>query len=335
MLLARIDGALDAHERLKLMSLARQLSSGDAQAELMRRQAILKLELVKRRVLLLTGSELGVLARELASSGEHQLAAEAYGLSGDLDAQTGELVEAGAIEQLETVFDAHEQRARVQRARQRVLERARDLYHMGQRRALLELCDEQLSREDPRLSELCRRVRAERVVDTPVRLEFDGCVRHFVLGDKVTLGRSGSSIIVPSLAVSRVHLALELRGGEPTIVDVSKNGTTLGGVPLATALPVRGPLELCLGGEVSVRFEPDARFVLRVLLLDQTILVPLAALVLDVGTISLGAEGWLELAPGPRPVFMREWPVTDRVQLCRGDEFRLERGGEAVLRVLE
>jgi tetratricopeptide (TPR) repeat protein len=333
-LLARADSALDAHERLKLLSLARQLSSGTAQAELVRRHAVLKLELVKRRALLLTASELNQLGHELATSGEHQMAADAFGLSGDLDAQTDELVEAGAIEQLESVFEAHERRDALSRARQRILERARDLYRMGQRRAALELCHEKLGASEPRLSELSRRIQSERAGETPVHLEFDGSVERFVLGERVTLGRSGSSLVVPSPAVSRIHLAIERRDGEPTIVDVSKNGTTLGGVPLAAALPVREPLELCLGGEVFVRFEPDARFGLRVSLLDQTVLLPLAALVLDVGAISVGPGGWLELDPGPR-VFLREWEVLGRVQLCRGDEFRLERGGAVVLRVLE
>jgi len=332
---ARADSAPDAHERLELLSLARQLSSGAAQAALVRRHALLKLDLVKRRMLLLTKPELAELGRELASSGEHRMAADAYGLSGDLEAQTDELVEAGAIEQLEHVFDEHQQREHLQRARQRIVERARDLYQLGQRRAALNLCDDRLARSDPRLSELGRRIRAERVGGEPVSLEFEGSIVRFAFGERVTLGRSGSNLIVPSPAVSRVHLVMERRDGEPTIVDVSTNGTTLGGVPLGAALPVREPLELCLGGEVFVRFEPDPRFTLRVSLLDQTVVVPLGALSLKAGAISVGPEPWVELEPGPSQLFLGKWPISGRVQLCRGDEFRLEREGDVVLRVVE
>src|SRR5690606_38706461 len=117
-------------------------------------QASLKLELCQTRELLLTRQELGRLGRDLAELGEHQLAADAFGLAGDLEAETSELVEAGAIERLEAVFDADESRQRLERDREQTTRNAVDLERLGRRRAVIVLAADQPDEPASRLSEL-------------------------------------------------------------------------------------------------------------------------------------------------------------------------------------
>src|SRR5690606_19303542 len=269
-LVTRAETCPNPSDRLALLCLARDHSSEPRQHELGRRCALMKLELCRERVLFLTASELGAVGRELSALGEHRLAAEAHALAGDLEAQTAALVEAGAIERLEAVFDADQQQQWAEQERERGLLAAVDLDRVGRRRAVLALLADQRDRASPQLLELGERIVARRSLGSVVALELEGKLQHLVLGQRVTLGRAGSGLVVPSPAVSRVHLVLERRGGQPTVVDVSSNGTTLGGVSVAAPLPIGSRLELTLGGEVKVGFELDTRFGVRVSLLGRT-----------------------------------------------------------------
>jgi hypothetical protein len=288
---------------------------------------------------LLTKPELSELGRELSSLGAHRLAADAHGLAGDLEAQTAALVEAGAIERLEAVFDADESRQRAERDRQRTLARALDLERTGQRRAALALVSDRPRGFGHELADIEQRIKSRRVSGALVHLELEGERRRFALGARVTLGRSHSSITVASPAVSREHLEIWWKDGSPVVADVSKNGTTLRGVPLEGTLAVHARLDLVLGGQVPVTLEPDARFGVRLTVLEDTFLIPLAPLVTRVGEVVIGSDDWVELvakAPSAQAaaVYLDAWYVSEAVQLCVGDEFRSAPNGPVVLKVV-
>lgn len=329
----RAQSALTATARLSLLSLALEYCSEARRPELRREQASLKLELCQTRELLLTRHELGRLGRDLAELGEHQLAADAFGLAGDLEAQTSELVEAGAIERLEAVFDADESRQRLERDREQTTRNAVDLERLGRRRAVIALAADQPDEPASRLSELAHRIKTSRVMGPLLRLELTGVRRQFVLGESVTLGRAGAAIVVASPAVSRRHLEFRREDGVPTLVDVSKNGTTLRGVPLRGSLSVQSRLEVVLGGEVVVSIEPHERYGLELTVAGDVYWVPLGALTSSVGSFCCGVDDWVELVPPARGVYLNSVHVLERVQLCAGDELRPARDADAVVRV--
>lgn len=331
---ARAQSALTAADRLRLLSLALEHGSEARRAELCRAQLSLKLELCQSRELYLTRSELVRLGKDLSELGEPQLAADAFGLAGDLEAQTAALVEAGAIERLEAVFDADENRQRLERDREQTSRNAVDLERLGRRRAVLAVAADQPDDSASSLGELAHRIKATRITGPVLRLELAGERRQFVLGDRVTLGRANAAIVVASPAVSRRHLELRREDGVPTLVDVSKNGTTLRGIPLAGSVPVQSRLEVVLGGEVVVSVEPHDQYGLELGISKETFWVPLAELTSSVGSFRCGADDWIELWPPARGVYLNSVQVLERIQLCAGDELRIARDADAAVRVL-
>ncbi len=331
----RAKSAPSGTERLELLNLARDYSGEARRAELGRQTAVLRLELCQQRMLLLTRAELGELGCELAAHGEHRRAADAFGLAGDLEAQTTQLVEAGAIDRLEAVWDADQRQLEAVRSRERAVSQASDLFRAGRRRAALALLAEQPERHVVRLLELERHIRLSRVIGPEVALSFHGQTQRFVLGDRVSLGRQDASIVLPSPAISRTHLMLERAGEEMVVRDVSRNGTTLGGVPLAAPLPLSSPLELVLGGEVRVKLIPHARFGVCIVLPERTLLAPLGELDLEAGRVSSADDRWVELEPAASGAYLNSWRVTERIQLCRRDELSLLPGAPPIARVEE
>lgn len=334
-LLARVNSALTGTDRLKLSSLALEHASEVQRPALRRRHAGLELELCQARELYLTRPELSELGRELLELGEPHLAADAFGLAGDLEAQTSALVEAGAIERLEAVFDADESRQRLERDREQTTRNAIDLDRLGRRRAVLAVAaDQPLVANASRLGELAHRIKARRASGPVLRLELEAERRQFVLGGEVTLGRANASIVVSSPAVSRRHLEFCRREGVPALTDVSKNGTTLRGIALSGSVSVQSCIEVMLGGEVPVRVEPHERFGLELSVLNETFWLPLGDLELPVGRLHCAPDEWVELEPPEHGVYLNSVHVQDRVQLCHGDELRPAREGTWVARVL-
>ncbi|HEU5073973.1 MAG TPA: FHA domain-containing protein [Polyangiaceae bacterium] len=331
---ARASSALTSVERLGLLSLALEYCAVARRPELRREHARLKLELCQSRELYLTRSELAELGRDLAEFGEPQLAADAFGLAGDLEAQTAALVEAGAIERLEAVFAADQSRQRLERDREQTTRNAIDLERLGRRRAVLAVASDQFGDGASPLGELAHRIKTSRVTGPVLRLELAGERHQFVLGDEVTLGRANAAIVVPSPAVSRRHLELRREAGVPVLTDVSKNGTTLRGIPLAGSVPVQSRIELVLGGEVCVSVEPHARYGLELAVSKEIFWAPLGDLTSVVGTFRSGSDDWLELIPPERGIYLNAVHVLDPVQLCAGDEIRPARDAEVAVRVL-
>lgn len=333
-LAARANSARTSAERLALLSLALEYCSEQQEVQLRGEHARLRLELCQARELYLTRSELTRLGRELSESGEHQLAADAFGLAGDLEAQTAALVEAGAIERLEAVFDADESRQRLERDRELTARNAVDLERLGRRRAVLAVAADQPDDGASLLAELAHRIKLRRVTGPVVRLELAGERRQFVLGEEVALGRANAAIVVPSPAVSRRHLELCRKDGVPVLVDVSKNGTTLRGIPLSGSVPLQSRIDLVLGGEVPLSIAPHEAYGLELSILKETFCVPLGDLSSSVGSFRCGADDWVELVPSERGVYLNSVHVLDRVQLCAGDELRPARDADTLVRVL-
>lgn len=331
---ARVQSALTGGERLKLLSLAIEHASEGQRRMLRQKHASLKLELCQARDLYLTRPELSELGRELLDLGEPHLAADAFGLAGDLDAQTSALVEAGAIERLEAVFDADESRQRLERDREQTTRNAIDLDRLGRRRAVLAVAADQPEASASRLGELSHRIKARRASGPVLRLELEAERRQFVLGSEVTLGRANAGIVVSSPAVSRRHLEFSRKEGVPALTDVSKNGTTLRGIALSGSVRVQSRIEVMLGGEVPVCVEPHERFGLALSVLQETFWLPLGDLELPVGRVLCAPDEWIELEPPQQGVYLNSVHVQGRVQLCYGDELRPAREGAWVARVL-
>jgi hypothetical protein len=274
------------------------------------------------------------LAGELSNLGSPELAAEAHALAGNVEDQARALVEAGAIERLEAVLDADRQRSQHEVASKQRALHAYDLESSGRRRQALALARSGAGAgSDPKLSELARRIEANRISGPRVVLEFAGTRRHFALGSEVSLGRAGATLEIPSPAISRSHLVISRGEFGPTVRDVSRNGTTLGGVLVDTTLAINEPLTLELGGQVKVRLAPDPEFCVSLELLDSVWFVPLGALRSEVGVFALGNDGWLELDPAGAEVYLGELRVTHPVELCRGDRLSLVRDGPVVVEV--
>jgi hypothetical protein len=183
----------------------------------------------------------------------------------------------------------------------------------------LALLEDQADQLSPELMELAHRVRTRRLTGPLLHVEQAGRRLLFALGERVTFGRSGSDINLPSPALSRVHLALERREGQPTLVDLSKNGTSLNGVRLGAPLALNRPVELVLGGVVPARFVPNTAYGIQVSVLGECYHAPLGDAVFEMGVIRLSHDGWLEFVPRDAPVFLNACHIVTPIQLCRGD----------------
>ena len=71
-------------------------------------------------------------------------------------------------------------------------------------------------------------------------------------------------------------------------------------------------------------------------LAGSTWLAPLGPAPLGVGgwRLELASDGWVELASGDPPAFLRDVALVERTTLLTGDAISEARGGAAVLRVL-
>ncbi len=328
----RADAATAPSERLLLLAQAARHAQGEAALELRLRRAQLCVDLLRSGELSLTPHEEALLARELASMGQPTLAAEIYARMGDSENQAKMLVEAGAIDRLEKVLDAQQERTRSERKRVELHSELKDLCLSGRRREALELGSGSGASEEEAVIAFLRDVELRKVVGTRVRLEIDGQSREIAFGTEVLIGRADATVTVPSPAVSREHLVLR-RGPEgPEAVDLgSRNGTLLRGVKLATPLTVREPVELSLGGEVPLTLAPIADGGLRIECGEQIVDAPLGALSVGSLRIAPGADGWLEV--DARGAFLGGLRVDGTIELCRGDELSESVGGPVRVRV--
>jgi hypothetical protein len=132
--------------------------------------------------------------------------------------------------------------------------------------------------------------------------------------------------------------------GIPHVADAgSRNGTTLRGVRLGGPLPVTGPLELFLGGEVPVRVEPagsedpgdPGASGIRFEAAGRSYVAPLGRAHVGQGDWELvvEADGWIALRRETSQVYAASLLLGRNTQLLAGDAFTAERDGPAILRV--
>jgi hypothetical protein len=317
----RADSAPDPIERLRLLGQARQHAGGEAALEIARRRALLAIDLVRAGSLTLVANELGELGRELERVGEPTSAAEAHARAGDREGEARALVAAGAIERLEQVLDAEQERLRRVRVRCELERKILDLELSGQRRAALDLIKTQSS-GDEQLGALATQIETRRVLGPRVRLAIDGDPLELVFGERVMVGRAGADLVVASPSVSREHLCVRRGPRGPEVVDQgSRNGTLLGGARIDVPVSVGDGLRLELGGDVPLtveRWGPGVRLVVA----GQTLHAPLGRLPVGGWTLALGDDHWLELDTAGSHALLAGLRVDRRIQLCRGDELR-------------
>jgi hypothetical protein len=332
--LLRAEAAPDPLERLRLLGQARSLAEGEQRDDAARRRARLSLELVKAGKLVLVAHELAELAKELEGLGEPAAAAEAYARAGDVDGQARALVGAGAIEKLEQVLGAEQERVRKARDKDERERRVRDLELAGKRREALSLARRDAG-ADERLAALAAEIEARRVLGPRVRLEIDGETSVVLFGERVLVGRAGADLVVASPSVSREHLSIRRGSRGPEVIDEgSRNGTLLGGARIDVPVAVGSGVELMLGGDVPLRVAPWSSGV-RIDVAGETLHAPLGALQVGSFELALGDDRWLELVAAAEPALLGGLRVEREIELCRGDEIRESAGGPARIRVIE
>ncbi len=332
----RAEQALDPAERLRLLSQALELAVDEERTSIAERRARLKLDLVRSAKLVLGPSELVVLGEELERLGLPLEAAGVYGDAGAADAQARALVAAGAVDQLEEVLDAEQNRQRTHRRQEELEQRVRDLELAGSRRQALELARSPALSGDGALVALGRDIELKRSAGPCARLAIDGEPMEVAFGDSVTLGRADATLIIEAPAVSRRHLEVRRAEAGPEVLDLgSSNGTLLAGARLAVPVAVGDGVDLELGGEVGVRIEPW-RDGVRIAFGGRTVQVPLGPMVVGKWRVEPAADGWLELsAPRDAAPCRGKLHLDARVQLLAGDAFSERPGGPVRFEVLE
>jgi hypothetical protein len=279
-------------------------------------------------------------ARELEALGENERAAEAYVRARDIDGQVRALARAGDVERLDALLQAQQGLDREARAGQQVREEFRMLVGSGRRKEAAALAR---ASKDDALRERCRALEARRVAGSVVYVTVSGRRAAIVLGERIVVGRAPEeggreaglgSIAVPSVALSRRHVAIERRGGDIVVRDLgSRNGTTIRGLTLAGDTVVGEGIELRLGRDVPLVVRPGDE-------LPNSVAIEIAGAryTASLGPASLGIgrwrlerdrEDWVELVTDDEPpAFAGELQLTPRVTLLVGDEIANARGGE-------
>jgi hypothetical protein len=333
-MLARADSEPDPARRVALLALAAAAAPASPPGQqARRRKALLSVDLLRSRPGSLLESEQKTLAFELETLSLHREAAEVYALLGDHDSQTRMLAACGAIEALESAYDAEHQHAASLRTRQQSWNEISDRIALGQRLRAVQLCEAWLV-DHPSDEEFRARARSARdlVVAGPC---FEALVRDekvtIALGEVVEVGRSEGAIVLPSPVLSRKHLQISRGEDGVTVRDLqSRNGTMLAGARLAGDIAVGCGIDLRLGGQIPCRIQPEGKGV-RVIIDSAQWLAPLGPLCVGALRVTQGAS--CVQVTGGKPVLnglLADVPI----DLGRGDEIREERGGEVVLKVL-
>ncbi len=357
-LLLRADAEASVEKRIAFCAMAAQRAeSPELRRKAAGRKALCSFDTLRKSGGSFLESEMLAVARELEEAGELERAADAFALANDHDGEVRALTAAGAIERLEDRLRTSERDTRSERELEQRLRRIADLDRTAERRAALDLCRVVLAeRDDPRVADAARAIRARLLRGPVVDLEIHGELRRYALGGEVSIGRGDATIIIGSRAVSRRHLRL-CRGPEGAFVEDldTRNGTMLagvGGARVAGRLPVGDGLRLVLGAEVPCSILP--------LSLTADAPTPLGPIGDECYAIEIA--GWRYLAPlGPLPIdgwrigvepageedesyvvlstpgaaarpYLGDFQLAARVELCHGDEIRAARGGPTRLR---
>lgn len=325
----------DPSRRIARLALATSCAPAGSpeRADAMRRRALLSLDLVRQSPGSLLPSELRQLAEELEASELLREAAEVRGLMGDLDARARLLASCGAIDALESTLAAERDLRTSRTSREQTWNRIRDLTALGRRLEAIALCEHWGSEHpaDDDVAAFARGLREKLVRGPCAAFRLGSEPVTVALGCPVTLGRSDSTISLPSPVLSRRHLQFDQGPQGPRVADLqSRNGTLVAGARLAGAIPVGNGVELSLGGQLPCRVEPFATG-LQLSLGGQRWIVPLGPL--SVGPFEVVQGDECVQLRGPSPVLgtlLADVPI----DLCAGDEIRAERNGPVLLEVL-
>ncbi len=280
-------------------------------------------------------------ARELEAIGENDKAAEAYAQLGDSEGEARALAAAGDVDRLEFLLSSEQHKERGERKRRDRQAEVDLLLTSGRRREALELLDV-LARENPDEQTIRERItglRARLAKGPIVPIALNGARLSLTFVREIVIGRSEGTVLVPSNAVSRRHLAIVPEGGQIVVRDLgSRNGTQLRGLPLRGALPVGDGLELTLGREVPVLLSPSRVLpgALDLEVAGQRVTTLFGRAPLGIGDWALveAADGLVELsATFPTP-FLADVAMGDGSTLFIGDTFTTTRGGSPALKVL-
>jgi hypothetical protein len=302
-------------QRLRFLTQAEGLASGEQAQSIRLRRVRLCIDLVKGGSLRLLSRELRELGETCQELGASELAAEAFALSGDRDAQADALVRAGSVEQLEDMLTSEAERARNERRTAERLRQVEDLVSTGSRREALALC----SSPAAELSAVSRRLMLTRLMGPRAHIVIDGVALDVVFGTRVTIGRTATlSVAAPSL--SREHLVIERTPRGIEVRDLgSRNGTRIAGVPIRDALPLTAPVTLELARDVSVVVEPWTTGA-KLNIAGQMCLAPFGALAAGPWQLEAAPDGWIELVSRPeQPSYLGRIRADTRIQLCFGD----------------
>ena len=344
-LLLRADADPSAEKRMAFCALAAERAAGaELKQKARARKALLGFDTLRGRGGAFLPSEVLAVARELEEAGELERAAEAYALGGDGEGEVRALTAAGAIEKLEERLKAAESATRSRRDLETSLRRIADLDRTAERRAALEVARAALAeRDDARIADAARVVRARLVRGPVVDLEVDGERGRYALGAEVTIGRGDATIVIASRAISRRHLRVWRAREGVCVEDLgTRNGTMLAGARLSAALPVGDGVSLMLGGEVPCRVEPVTAGVEPGLFVVEVAgarhLAPLGDLPVHGWRVALDAtpdESFVVLATaeGRERPYLGNFQLAARVELAHGDEICAVRGGPVCLSV--
>lgn len=341
-LLMRADGERSAEKRIALLALAAYTAqSEELKKKASGRKALVSFDVLRGRGGSFLKSEVLAVARELEEAGELEPAADAYALAGDVDGEIRALTSAGAIDRLEERLRESEATTRDERDLELTLRRIADLDRTAERRAALELALGTLAkRDDQRIADAARTIRAHLTRGPVVELEIDGTPRRYALGAEVTIGRGDATIVVASRAASRKHLRIRRAPGGGFLAEDldTRNGTFLAGARISGSIPVGEGLRLELGGEVLCVITPRSDGNVDVEVAGIAYVAPLGELMVDEWAVDHEAvrdESFVVLRspPGSARPYLGEFQLAARVELCAGDEIRSSRGGAVRLRV--
>jgi tetratricopeptide (TPR) repeat protein len=193
-------------------------------------------------------------AMRLERANKHAEAADAFELLGQRADAARCLELGGEVDRLERLLaEGNASEAREARIRRLVSEHELAIA-LGDRRAARQALREvvALAPEDAGLRQLLRRLE-ERWARAPVMLSVDGRRVGFTTHLPAILGRSEADVVVRGTSVSRQHAEIALEGGRFVLRDRgSRNGTLVAGMPIASAMPIDGALEVGLGDDVGL-----------------------------------------------------------------------------------
>ena len=262
--------------------------------------------------------------------------------SGVADPEEGvrALIDAGDVDGLEAMLSREQTRDRETRGRRSAREDFALLVACGQRREAVKLA--RMSTDDG-LRDRMRDVEARRISGSLVRVLVGGEEVALLLGERIIIGRAPSlgageekcgTLAVVAPALSRRHVAIARRDGEPVVRDLgSRNGTLLRGQHVTGDAPVGEGIDLELGGAIPLRVRPLGR-------LPGTVTVevagcsyaaplgPAASVGIGRWRLEASADGWVELITDDEPTaFQGSLQLVGRITLVAGDSFGVGRGG--------